>query len=526
MGGGLMQLVAYGAQDIYLTGNPQITFFKVVYRRHTNFSMETIEQTINGVPANSGNSTVTISRNGDLVHKVYVTLIGTSVTKGSAIVSEVELEIGGQRIDKQYEEWNNIWNELSTPESKAIGLKAMQCDVGTGVTTGVGNVQVPLNFWFCRNPGLALPLIALQYHEVKLKFKWGSGYGGSGVTNAKVFCDYIYLDTDERRRFAQVSHEYLIEQIQKESLTNTSGNHKLNFNHPVKELIWTSSTDYTDAKLVLNGHDRFSKQETEYFQLRQPFDYHTAVPKQNLPSAAGLRNLESNSLTNIQTKQVASINFAKSTEDVTEPTPAELVVSTVSSGTVTSGELGTSVTFDDCGASDGSDVVTYTFLNTDLGGLSSLSVGDTVLIQMTGVGSLAASATGSSSIVTKVRSKTTGAGKFTNLDTTSCVVLQFDALLLSTARAGADIDANEFKFQSIVKLADAGCRTSQMTDKINVYSFALKPEEHQPSGTCNFSRIDNAQLHFTAAQGAGNIYAVNYNVLRIMSGMGGLAYSN
>ena len=266
MGGGLMQLVAYGAQDIYLTGNPQITFFKVVYRRHTNFSMESIQQTLSGTHAVTANSiaTCTISRNGDLVHKVYVsTSAGT--TDGSNIISEVEIEIGGQRIDRHYQEWNDIWNELSTPDSKAIGLKAMQlADGGTIDSTGVGLVQVPLNFWFCRNPGLALPLIALQYHEVKLKFTWGSG----GGTTATVWCDYIYLDTDERRRFAQVSHEYLIEQVQKETFTDGAGDKKLNFNHPVKELIWTTpaTNAYVSAKLSLNGHDRFSEQEEEYFQ--------------------------------------------------------------------------------------------------------------------------------------------------------------------------------------------------------------------------------------------------------------------
>ena len=287
MGGGLMQLVAYGAQDIYLTGNPQITFFKVVYRRHTNFSMETIVQTINGTPAEGQTSTVTISRNGDLVYKVYVNSTKPKVINGSKnIVDEVELEIGGQRIDKHYSEWMQTWNELSTPESKAIGLKAMQGDIGSSNTDGVKDlVQIPLQFWFCRNPGLALPLIALQYHEVKLKIKWGSD-----CTFTSVNCDYIYLDTDERRRFAQVSHEYLIEQLQRETYTHGPGDKKLNFNHPVKELVWVNSTSVKDIKyqLKLNGHDRFAEQEKEYFTLRQPMDYHTAVPRQNLPSAAQL----------------------------------------------------------------------------------------------------------------------------------------------------------------------------------------------------------------------------------------------
>ena len=139
MGGGLMQLVAYGAQDIYLTGNQQITFFKVVYRRHTNFSMETIKQTLNGTQTSvtSGTATCTISRNGDLVHKVYVQADSSTATNGLKLVSEVEIEIGGQRIDRHYEEWNQVWNELSTPESKAIGLKSMVCDIGTGGTLSV-----------------------------------------------------------------------------------------------------------------------------------------------------------------------------------------------------------------------------------------------------------------------------------------------------------------------------------------------------------------------------------------------------
>ena len=146
--------------------------------------------------------------------------------------------------------------------------------------SGVYLTQVPLQFWFCRNPGLALPLIALQYHEVKLVFNWGTAENKT----AKVMADYIYLDTDERRRFAQVSHEYLIEQLQYNSGENKRSQ-KLNFNHPVKELIWTNvaaNITTQTAKLKLNGHDRFSAMEKEYFQLRHPMDYHTAVPGQNV----------------------------------------------------------------------------------------------------------------------------------------------------------------------------------------------------------------------------------------------------
>ena len=557
MGGGLMQLVAYGAQDIYLTGNPQITFFKVVYRRHTNFSMETIEQTINGGVSVSGNSTVTISRNGDLVYKVYVTNAGnTSTTNGSEIVSEVELEIGGQRIDRHYAEWNQIWNELSTPESKSIGLKSMIGDVGTAGTadsTGPLMTQYPLNFWFCRNPGLALPLIALQYHEVKLKFNWGSSAAKGVDANVKVLCDYIYLDTDERRRFAQVSHEYLIEQLQKQT-SGGSASEKLNFNHPVKELIWTSqaSSGYRTAQLKLNGHDRFSAQESEYFQLRQPFDYHTAVPRQNLPSAAQLTS-------NMLTKSGSSIAVTTCTQ--------------VDNGVTTSLGLGDDDANESLNVANtmcafiGLDFNRFNYAaasqvtagaDTDIAeyaagiaaGTSGIALADASALQialkdLTGrqfelTGTFFANPDPGSSTTTTVTllqvvpglaSNGAGTGDVVDDDIT---MLFFDKQVLNVADNGA-LDAagattiSSFKVFEPVNTLASEARTSKLTKKINVYSFGLKPEEHQPSGTCNFSRIDTAKLDFsggTSPTSSENIYAVNYNVLRIMSGMGGLAYSN
>ncbi len=497
-----MQLVAYGAQDIYLTGNPQITFFKVVYRRHTNFSMEAIEQTINGTQKSSASATsgtVTVSRNGDLVHKVYVSSSTASIENGSAIVSEVELEIGGQRIDKHYQEWNEIWNELSTPESKAQGLKAMTGCVGSSGTTGVGMVQVPLNFWFCRNPGLALPLIALQYHEVKLKFTWGTTTT-VGIVDAefKVIVDYIYLDTDERRRFAQQSHEYLIEQLQRQSETG-SKSMKLNFNHPVKELIWTGDS-YGDARLVLNGHDRFSKQEEEYFQLRQPFDHHSAVPGQNLPSSGA---------------QATVTIFSSEVDvpaDATNPAftvtqPADTVILDVGLIVTDSFTTGTGDTAFDVGTSAAGTEISN--------------------------GSAAVNNGASAVVVGAVCS--TGSAGLPNAAATTLGFTDAAPLYTSTLRtvhgtidtANAVTVAGKAKMFITVASSSTVARTSQLTEKVNCYSFALKPEEHQPSGTCNFSRIDTAKLNFESApSGNVNIYAVNYNVLRIMSGMGGLAYSN
>ena len=325
-----MQLVAYGAQDIYLTGNPQITFFKVVYRRHTNFSMEAIEQTFNGSADFGKRVTCTVSRNGDLMHRVYLQVtvpqVSVDATKtfrwlnhlGHVLIKYAEVEIGGQRIDKHYGDWLHIWNELSQEAGKKAGYANMIGNVPALTTETLGadttgslvpemDLYIPLEFWFCRNPGLALPLIALQYHEVKINIEFRAASdccagdaSGLSLAAASLFVDYIYLDTDERRRFAQVSHEYLIEQVQftgDESVSSVSNKIKLNFNHPCKELVWVVQRDssvtsmqrfdYTDkdnvnpvliAKLQLNGHDRFSERMGRYFNLVQPYQHHTNVP--------------------------------------------------------------------------------------------------------------------------------------------------------------------------------------------------------------------------------------------------------
>ena len=512
MGGGLMQLVAYGAQDIYLTGNPQITFFKVVYRRHTNFAMECVEQTLSGTSTSTNggsdvNCTATVSRNGDLVGKMYVTSSNAGITDGADLVKQVDVEIGGQRIDRHYKEWMQVWSELSTPESKAIGVKAMTGCVGTSGGTGVGMVQVPLQFWFNRNPGLALPLIALQYHEVKIKLTLGSASGAAAA--CKLWADYIYLDTDERRRFAQVSHEYLIEQLQREE--SASGNsHKLNFNHPVKELVWTSvaANSYDTAKLQLNGHDRFAAQEEEYFQLRQPVDHHTAVPKQNLPASAQISTLDRQTTFATDYAELTAEAAASTTAASDDKVNFASNILTISGASTNSDHSGSNTAFAASYAVGTQIAIVITAADasaTKTGGAA--AVGDTFLASVTSV-----TATGAAP-------QTAG---LLALSVTPPVNQLNNAQLL-TAIGGT---AAKVTVHRVTNGNSSQARTSKLTRKINVYSFALKPEEHQPSGTCNFSRIDNAKLITTGSGNALTIYAVNYNVLRVMSGMGGLAYSN
>ena len=260
-----MQLVAYGAQDVYLTGNPQITFFKAVYKRHTNFAMECIEQVINGTPAGAGRSSVTISRNGDLVQEVFLEAPIAKDQSGEKntvypmerCISDCELSIGGQRIDKHYQRWWRLYSELY--HDHAAKDKYSKMTNSEGADTEVG--YVPLIFFFNRNPGLALPLIALQYHEVRLDFTWTSTAELASVTAASIKCwaNYIYLDTKERRLFAQKSHEYLIEQVQftgTESATAAgTKNIRLNYNHPVKELIWCFQGSNGSAECQPLEHD-------------------------------------------------------------------------------------------------------------------------------------------------------------------------------------------------------------------------------------------------------------------------------
>ena len=435
MGGGLLQLVAYGAQDAYITGNPHITFWKVLFKRHTNFAVEAFRVNFTGMPTYGQRVVAIVNRNADLIWKTYVevTLPATDASAavkwtggaqrrlGYLMLKQIEVEIGGQIIDRHYGEWLYLWETLTADFDTSIKLDSMVGGQYNSLDTSAVSCQgrpdvlyVPLQFWFNRNPGLALPLIALQYHEVRFNITLEDSINlveGAAATGASLaaaaaalpalkdmalYIDYVYLDVEERRRFAQASHEYLIEQLQysgQQTITTGSGRIDLTLNHPVKELIWVfQDARYTDCSLPtglkftapfyyndivnrgriqLNGQDRFDERYGDYFWKVQPYQHHT-------------------------------------------------------------------------------------------GGGFNRFIGETAVIPKT-------------------------------------------------------------------------------ANPINMYSFAISPEEHQPSGTCNFSRIDTATLVYDSVIANPPVvgsypskaypynfrmYAVNYNIFRIMSGMGGLAYSN
>lgn len=444
MGGGLLQLVAYGAQDAYLSGNPQITFWKGLFKRHTNFAMEPFRINLTG-QANWGvKHSATLPRHADLLYSTYLEVVmppsalvnNDKWRLGYNLIKYVELDIGGQQIDRLYGEWLFLWDSLTSSDSQTQKLLTMvgsgsstegaitipaetQCNTGTGRPSLPTVLYIPLTFFYTRNPGAALPLIALQYHEVKINIQWQSvefikgnfnnnfangtnntaGQFPTGPVQASLYVDYIYLDVEERRRMAQESHEYLIEQTQyneDKGISSYNNRIDLTFNHPVKELVWVvQPSDYINCKLK-KSNGRVG-QGGDYGTRLTPFSYDvSAVYKQRL-----------------------QIN--------------------------------------------GQDRLEERF-------------GD-----------------------------------------------YFNGVQMYQHHTGYGA-TNSF---------------SQVTGQpdIYMYSFALRPEEHQPSGTCNFSRIDTATLVLemsgdcvvsqqTDATWDVRIYALNYNILRIMSGMAGLAYSN
>jgi len=536
-----MQLVAYGAQDVYLTGNPQITFWKVTYRRHTNFAMESIEQTFNGQADFGRRVTCTISRNGDLAYRTYLqvtlpqidqAMANASITgqdgvngvfarwldfPGEQLISQVEVEIGGQRIDRQYGDWMHIWNQLTLCCNergyyKMVGnttqltyitdpsFAEVDGPCSSSAPTQVcaprralpeTTLYVPLQFWYCRNPGLALPLIALQYHEVKINLDlrpideclWavsnldcsGSAFTATKVSAAynqslvaaSLYVDYVFLDTDERRRMAQNPHEYLIEQLQftgDESVGSSSNKIKLNFNHPCKELIWVVQPDANvDYCSSLECHNIL-------FDVlgAQPFNYTDAIDA--LPNAI---------------HAFAGPGAAGAGEFI--------------------GDIAAGGMFVDAGAADASNSTAWdgTYRAPNFNGPTTSTVSDagTFVLAET---ALDLHCWGENPVVV--------------------AKLQLNGQDRFSEREGTYFDLVQ-PYQHHTRNPDTG---------INVYSFALRPEEHQPSGSCNFSRIDNAtlQLVLSNATVSGTktakvrVYATNYNVLRVMSGMGGLAYSN
>jgi len=522
-----------------------------VYRRHTNFSVEPIQQTWNGAADFGRTVTCNINRNGDLITNMYVAVKLNAVTPssawgyvkrlGHAMVESVKVEIGGSKIDEQYGDWLNVWYELTHKTGQERGYAKMVGDVSnlTNVSTDAKRayqMYVPLQFWFNRNNGLALPLIALQYHDVRvtLKFRDASAcvnYVGAApslsnlMADSYLLIDYVYLDTEERKRFAQASHEYLIEQLQftgSESLTAASNKFRLNFNHPCKYLVWVPhlerhATRNSWAAWAFDGNwnaarERFAK----------------AIA---LAASAGLAVAGSNVTVSNPSAAACAVGdliepARTANGGVTDAMLNKIEVKFVAQSAAASGAA-TNVS----GSLSAAELMNNTIVVRNDLTMEDISV--TLAALKSGASAAAQTVLDLFSVSVIDHFNT---GNFVDgSDNPVCSAkLQLNGHDRFQAR-----DGNYFNY-----VQPAQHFSNTPADGVNVYSFALKAEEHQPSGTCNFSRIDNATLQVdcglynapsssyvntyvgTSSNSLLNIYTMNYNVLRVMSGMAGAAYSN
>src|SRR6056300_2046147 len=276
MSGGMAQLVAVGDQDVHLVGQPEVSFFRSTYKRHTNFSQTVERQVIQGNVSNNGMSTVRFERKGDMLNYVY--LVPNSGTATVAIsdwkdmISKVELLIGGQVIDEQ----DSVYSTLIAPTLSATSSSK---SVAGGIYGGSTNERFyPLRFAFCENWQTALPLISLQYHDVELRITWGAA---ADTYKWEVYANYAYLDTQEREVFASQPQNMLITQVQK-AISSGSKTQELNFNHPTKYIAASNVTavnmclDTNKIKLQINGTDVSDFKFANPNYTTVPLYYHTS----------------------------------------------------------------------------------------------------------------------------------------------------------------------------------------------------------------------------------------------------------
>lgn len=619
MGGGIISLVANGAQDVYLTGNPQITYFKVIYRRYTNFAMEAIEQAIDSAKP-GGRYSVQVQRNGDLATKTCLRIRMPPVTSsvlssgtdkiawvrrlGHALIREVEVKIGGMQIDRHIGVWLDVFWELTHTESQERGYRALIGDVPE-MTTLSGKqlfdntneillpeytLWIPFQFWFCRNYGLSLPLIALQYHEVRIeitledisKLMCWTGNSAPNMSNytfrdAGILIDYVYLESGERRKYAQLGHEYLIEQVQfggeetvqiNSSSTANNQKFKLNYNHPTKELIWAVKVGAFNGEAnrssMSSGRGKFlcyTQDDNQWLT--------TALSDAAKNLAEGCIFVNPPGLTGLQ-GQINGQPAHKCTKDSPGFNDGQRVTVELRNNNVTglaSGEsladinetgisvwcydtLFSSTDFSLLGNSNGvelTDMLNFAHVvvsHTD-GALASISIEAVSVDHNLSLTDVSVPVEDFTYDYRSSDSSKYCVHKDVTVTQPNNYGLRLDGKGNPVQSGNLQLNGHDrFKIQegayfNFYQTHNHHTRTP--ADGINVYSFALHPEKHQPSGTTNLSRIDSTllNLNFADTLRVNNrlkldiardsrlfIFAFSYNVLRVMSGMAGLAYSN
>lgn len=525
-GGGILGLVAVGPQDTYLSGDPTVTFFKSSYSRHSPYSSETKNLTVQGGSMNFNSSNpITIDRSGDLISDIWLNMTLTMDTSngsdfkacwqkniGYRVIQSVNFEIGGTKIDEMFGNWLIVWHELSLNEDHASGWDKMMGNSDAANKLDWVNktqddkevtVYVPLQFYFNTYTGLAIPLIALQYHDVKVTIKLREGsqcivhdtHDVSGnevsvtprVKSFRVVGTYHYLGDMERKAMAQHDHQYLITQNQspggQDQGTQTTSNSLLfdlgMLNHPVKVLVWTATLDKFKTGLFY-GND--AESATKGY----------IVAKWWVETVSQDSSTDSSADTDLQQSYQAWV--------ATEPESKQGPLSSVY---VPDGDV--------AGIKDlwnkmyVPNPLPVDQLSDDLTGDDNLNADYPGTVKLNADNIFGANIDGSGSIVKQGRIIANGTNLFENEPG-----MFFNSVVPSNRNLNSPED-----------------------DSVYVFSFALKPGDYQPSGTTNFSRIDNAKLNldFNTNVGVSKgvtvcAYAVNYNVLKITAGMGGLMFSN
>lgn len=549
MTGGLLQLVAYGAQDVYLTGDPQITYFKIVYRRHTTFSLQTFEKTFNEKPTFGKTAKVKLFRLGDLATKMYLRVVIAELSStsgpfswirrlGHALISEVRIEIGGCALDKHVNVWLDVWYELSRFGQREVGYRKMIGDVDamTDYNTNTKpeyTLYIPLQFWYNRNYGLALPLIAIHYSDIYIRVTIEdkenllvrcptfTEFDNMQILDFGLITDYIYLDVEERKRFAVQCHEYLIDAVSftgSNEMTNTISRTFLEFTGPTKELIWfvkntkynrgteflcySNKDDWTpeiikcskdilkDSILLLEGNEYIIDSSGNKILVKQ--GEIVTLPGKWIP-------IESDTVSYTPNHALKVVN--NSTTNALWININSLLVSDYSLTSTITGtifvDINNKITI----------LVTQGLSDHDIS-IPLLTMTDT-RINGPHMGICVYEFSNYGLYITGKRNPVNSS------------LLQFNNDNRFEKRDGNFFGTLQPYFH----------HSSTPAEGINLYSFALSPEKIQPSGTSNFSSIDNIILTLWVDEEVFNdgrtdlfIFAFTYNIFKISSGMAALIY--
>lgn len=520
MPGGLIQVIARGTQDAYLTVKPQITQWKAVYRRHTIFATESIEQVFNGSPDFNKKVVCNIQRNGDLITKMYLRVVLPELAAGQcwcpnvghALIKNLELNVGGTAVEKQTGDWLNVCHQLYRDFAHDRGMDEMIGNTEALTVPGEGTASatlwIPLQFFNCRHDGLAIPLIATQYHDTRVEVEFNDwrnlvcGRDAGSISSlslggASLFVDYVYLGAVERKKFAQASHEYLIEQVQSasESVNAQAQKFRLDFNHPVKAIHLNVQQDkYVTRQSFMAWNPRNND------EMRANATKRIAMSWGDVNATTGLYEAKAG----CNAELTAAINAAKvGPADISNASVADVDACLV------------------------------------LGHLIGDHLISKTATELTAMCTDARNTGGDAAAAQDVMvNDWTNYGVFLNGRQNPVKEL------LVQLNGSPRLSKREGMYFNYVQARQ--CYNVTPCDGLNTLSFALNPTEHQPSGTCNMSRIDNASIHVdfitqavvrvggkwsavavsVNSAATCNIHAPCYNVFRVMGGMAGLGFSN